>query len=196
MTTTNVINTTARIPAVAVSIEFADKPEAVELTHGKLTLTFADQTTAELATTELSTEILSQALLHGLKQKLVDAAAIARNIDTGASATIADKKEAVMEILTRLLEGAWNKGRTAGDGTNGKGSILLLALQRLQPNRDATELAEWLKARTDAERAALAKNAKILPHVQAIQAERAERAAAAAKKSGIDSDELLNGLLG
>ena len=193
MTNATIVNSTARVPAVAVAIDFADTPVTVKLTHGQLTLTFADQTTAELATTELSTEILSQALMHGLKQKLVDAAAIARNVDTGASATTADKKEAVMEILSRLVSGAWNKGRTAGDGTSGKGSILLLALQRLQPNRDAAELAEWLKARTDAERAALAKNAKILPHVQAIQA---ERAAAAAKRSGVDSDELLNDLLG
>lgn len=194
--TTTLVNSTARVPAVAVSVNVQENLSTMSLAHGELVLTFADQTTATLSTQDLSPEILSQALLHGLKQKLVDAAAIARNVDTGASATIADKKEAVMEILTRLLEGAWNKGRTAGDGTSGKGSILLLALQRLQPNRDAAELAEWLKARTDAERGALAKNAKILPHVQAIQAERAERAAAAAKKSGIDSDELLNGLLG
>ena len=190
---TTIINSTARVPAVAVTVHVADSLSTVSIAHGELLLAFADKTAITLSTQDLSPEILSQALLHGLKQKLVDAAAIARNIDTGASATTADKKEAVMEIHARLLEGAWNKGRTAGDGTSGKGSILLLALQRLQPNRDAAELAEWLKARTDAERAALAKNAKILPHVQAIQA---ERAAAAAKRSGVDSDELLNDLLG
>ena len=190
---TTIVNSTARIPAVAVAVNVEDSLSTMSLAHGELILTFADQTTSTLSTRDLSPEILSQALMHGLKQKLVDAAAIARNVDTGASATTADKKEAVMEILSRLVSGAWNKGRVAGDGTSGKGSVLLLALQRLQPNRDAAELAEWLKARTDAERAALAKNAKILPHVQAIQA---ERAAAAAKKSGVDSDELLNDLLG
>ena len=195
MTNATIVNSTARVPAVAVTVNVEDDLSTVSLAHGELILSFADQTTATLSTRDLSPDILSQALLHGLKQKLVDAAAIARNVDTGASATTADKKEAVMEIHSRLLEGAWNKGRAAGDGVSGKGSVLLLALQRLQPKRDAAELAEWLKARTDAERAALAKNAKILPHVQAIQAERAERAAAAAKKSGIDSDELLNGLL-
>ena len=192
MTNATIVNSTARTPAVAVATALEEELSTVSIAHGELVLTFADQTTATLSTRDLSPEILSQALLHGLKQKLVDAAAIARNVDTGASATTADKKEAVMEIHTRLLEGAWNKGRT-GDGTNGKGSILLLALQRLQPKRGAAELAEWLKARTDAERAALAKNAKLLPHVQAIQA---ERAAAAAKRSGVDSDELLNDLLG
>ena len=190
---TTIVNSTSRIPAVAVAVNVEDSLSTMSLAHGELILTFADQTTSTLSTRDLSPEILSQALMHGLKQKLVDAAAIARNVDTGASATTADKKEAVMEILSRLVSGAWNKGRVAGDGTSGKGSVLLLALQRLQPNRDAAELAEWLKARTDAERAALAKNAKILPHVQAIQA---ERAAAAAKKSGVDSDELLNDLLG
>ena len=190
---TTIVNSTARVPAVAVAVNVEENLSTVSITHGELTLTFADQTTATLSTHDLSPDILSQALLHGLKPRLRDAAAIARNIDTGASATVADKKEAVMEIHARLLEGAWNKGRAAGDGTNGKGSILLLAFQRLQPNRDAAELAEWLKARTDPERAALAKNAKILPHVQAIQA---ERAAAAAKRSGVDSDALLKDLLG
>ena len=193
MSNATIVNSTARIPAVAVAVNVEEGLSTMSLAHGGLVLTFADQTTATLSTHDLSPDILSQALLHGLKQKLVDAAAIARNIDTGASATTADKKEAVMEILTRLLEGAWNKGRTAGDGTTVKGSILLLALRRLQPNRDAAELVEWLKDRTDTERAALAKNAKILPHVQAIQA---ERAAAAVKRSGVDSDELLNDLLG
>lgn len=193
MTNTTIVNSTARTPAVAVTVDLDEDLSTVSLAHGQLTLIFADQTNVTLSTRDLSPEILSQALLHGLKQKLVDAAAIARNVDTGASATVADKKEAVMEIHSRLLEGAWNKGRTAGDGTNGKGPLLLLALQRLQPNRDAAELAEWLKARTDAERAALVKNAKILPHVQAIQA---ERAAAAAKRSGVNSDKLLNDLLG
>lgn len=186
-----IVNTTSRIPAVAANVSIAAEPSRVEISHGALTLTFADQTTAQLSTVDLSPEILSQALMHGLKQKLVDAAAIARNTDTGASATVTDKKDAVLKVLDRLMAGNWNVGREGGD-QSGKGSLLLLALQRMQPARDASELATWLKARTDAERAALGKNAKLLPFIQAIQA---ERAAAAAKKSGVDSDALLDGLL-
>ena len=188
---TNVVNTTSRIPAVAASISIADVMTNLSIAHGNLVLTFADQTTAQLSTIDLSPEILSQALMHGLKQKLVDAAAIARNTDTGVSATVADKKDAVLKVLDRLMTGNWNVGRESGDNS-GKGSLLLLALQRMQPARDPAELATWLKARTDAERAALGKNAKLLPFIQTIQA---ERAAAAAKKSGVDSDALLNGLL-
>lgn len=189
---TNVTNTTSRTPAVAASISIAAEPQQVSLAHGNIVLTFADQTTAQLSTVDLSPEILSQALMHGLKQKLVDAAAIPRNTDTGASATVADKKAAVVEVLTRLQSGEWNKTREGGDGT-GKGSILLQALSRMQPNRDVAELTTWVKARSDAERAALAKNPKILPFIQAIQA---ERASAAAAKSGVDSDSLLDSLLG
>ena len=103
---TTIVNSTARVPAVAVAVNVEEGLSTMSLAHGELVLTFADKTAATLSTTELSTEILSQALLHGLKQKLVDAAAIARNVDTGASATVADKKEAVMEIHSRLLEGA------------------------------------------------------------------------------------------
>lgn len=191
--TTNT-NTNTRTPAVAASITVAgDGDTQVSINHGNLTLTFADQTTAQLSTVDLSREILSQALMHGLKQKLVDAAAIARNVDTGASATVADKKAAVMEVLERLMRGEWNKTREGGDGGTGRGSILFQALARMQPHRDAGELGEWVKARTDAERAALMKNAKLLPYIQAIQA---ERAAAAANKSGVDSDALLDDLMG
>ena len=189
MTTTN---TTTRTPAIAVEASTAPDTSRVDIAHGQLTLKFADGTAAALATIDLSAEILSQALLHGLKQKLVDAAAIARNTDTGASATLADKKEAVLKVLTRLQEGQWNATRESGEGA-AKGSILLLALQRAQPAADATALATRIKGLTDAERAALMKNPKILPHVQAIQA---ERAAAASRKSGVDSDALLSDLLG
>lgn len=186
-------NTNARTPAVAASIALANEGTQTPIQHGNLVLTFADQTTAQLSTVDLSREILSQALMHGLKQKLVDAAAIARNVDTGASATVADKKAAVVEVLERLMRGEWNKTREGGDGGTGRGSILFQALARMQPHRDAGELGEWVKARTDAERGALMKNAKLLPYIQAIQA---ERAAAAANKSGVDSDALLDDLMG
>lgn len=185
------VNTTARTPAISVDISTAAALANLTIQHSALTLRFADGSAASLSTVDLSMEILSQALVHGLKQKLVDAAAIARNTDTGQSATLADKKDAVLKVLARLESGQWNVGRTGGDGGTGKGSILFIALARLQPNRDRVELEAWVKGRTDAERAALMQNPKILPTVQAIQA---ERAAAKNDKAGINSDELLEGL--
>lgn len=178
---------TARTPAIAVTASIATTTSEIALNHGQLTLTFADGTASALATIDLSPEILSQALIHGLKQKLVDAAAIARNTDTGASATLEDKKSAVLKVLERLIAGQWNAIREGG--TSEKGSLLLLALTRLQPNRDRAELEAWVKGLDDAQRSALSSNPKILPTIQAIQAERA-----AARGAQAQSDELLAGL--
>lgn len=175
-------NTTARTPAV--SVEYVG-------TAG-LTLKFADGFATTLLRENLTDDILVQATLHGLKQKLVDAAAIARNTETGASATVQDKKEAVLAVLNRLVAGEWNKTREGGESTT-KGSLLLLALSRMNPAGDMAALSERVKAMTDDQRAALSKNPKVLVHIQAIQA---ERAAAKAKTSGVDSDALLGDLLG
>ena len=175
-------NTTTRTPAV--SVEYVG-------TAG-LTLKFADGFTTTLLRENLSDDILIQATLHGLKQKLVDAAAIARNTETGASATVQDKKEAVLAVLNRLVAGEWNKTREGGESAT-KGSLLLLALGRMNPAGDMAALGERVKAMTDDQRAALSKNPKVLVHIQAIQA---ERAAAKAKTSGVDSDALLGDLLG
>lgn len=192
-TTATTTTTTARTPAIAVETSMAESPSQITMAHGMLTLKFATGEAAQLATVDLSPEILSQALLHGLKQKLVDAAAIARNTETGASATTADKRDAVMKVLERLQSGEWNSRREGGTAVE-KGSILLLALQRAKPTEDVAKLREWLQSRTEAERAAIGKNPKLMPFILQVQAERAAAAAEKAKKSGIDSDDLLAGL--
>lgn len=177
-----IVNKTTRVPAVSAEIEGAI-----------LTLTFAGGDKLTLDSGKLSEDVRAYALMHGLKQKLVDAAAIARNTDTGASATIADKQDAVTKVYERIIAGEWNATRTGGEGGTGKGSLLFLALLRMQPTRDQAELAASLEGFTTEQRAALAKNAKVLPHIQAIQA---ERAAAMVAKSGENSDALLDTLLG
>ena len=185
-------NSISRVPAIAVEIAHAQDVSRIDMAHSALTLTFADGTATQFSTVDFSPSILTQALAHGLKQKLVDAAAIARNTETGASATVQDKKAAVLAVLERLLAGEWNKAREGGDGA-AKGSLLLLALGRMNPAGDMSALAERVKAMTDEQRAALSKNPKVLVHIQAIQA---ERAAAKARVSGVDSDALLGDLLG
>ena len=61
---------------------------------------------------DLHQSILDAAILHGLKQKIVDAAAISRNQETGRSATAKDKFDAMYEVFLRLtdpVEPSWNK---------------------------------------------------------------------------------------
>ena len=64
------------------------------------------------------------AMAHGFKQKYVDAAAL------GAEASLGEKYEAIMAIVTHHREGgAWNRAGGAGDGTSGDG-LLVKAVQQ------------------------------------------------------------------
>jgi len=156
----------------------------------QLTLTFINGKEIVIDANTLSEEIRNQALLHGLKQKLVDAAAISRNLDTGASASVDDKYNAVRKIADRLTaDGAkWNEGRAAGSEpspTAGVNNILLRALMKMT-GRDMDYVKSYLGNKTKEQRAALRKN----PRVVQIMAE----LSAATVVNGVNTDELLSEL--
>lgn len=166
------------------------KPAAVETTiNGSvLTLTFANGALLELSLSQLNDNIILAATLHGLKQKLCDAAAISRDPVTGKTATIETKYAAVREVFDRITspDGTWNKIR---EGGNNSGGLLLTALVRMYAGRKTRDdLIEFLSSKTDAEKAALRKNAKIAAIIDEIKAERATDG------EGIDSDSILDEL--
>lgn len=166
------MNTSPRTPAIEVTV-----------TDEGLTLTFGGGAgELALSLSQLTPEIIRHATLHGLKQKLVDAAAISRNTDTGRSATTADKFEAVREVHTRLLAGSWNKGREGGGAA--RGGLLLRALMEFSGK--SREVAEaWLDAKTDAERSALRKSPKIAEIIERLKGPAV---------GGVDTDALLGEL--
>lgn len=151
-----------------------------------LTLTFAHGPVLTLTLAELGTEIVNQAILHGLKQKLVDAAAISRNTDTGRSATAEDKFNAVKEVYDRLLAGHWNKPKSEGAGESA-GGLLVRALARIYPTKTAETIKTYLAGLSDEQKAALRKQPKVAAMIQTIKDEKV-------KTDGIDADELLAGL--
>ena len=132
---------------------------------------------------ELSPTICNMAMMHGLKQKIGDAAAISRNPDTGRSATTDDKFDAMGEVLNRLLSGAWNKGRESGDGT-GAGGLLFRVLCKVKADRTPEQVRAYLDGLDKAQQAALRK-------VPAVAAAIDELRAARAKAGGIDGEDLL-----
>ena len=135
-----------------------------------LVLEFANAKVLTLGVDNLSSEICDYAMMHGLKQKLVDAAAISCNPETGRPATIDDKYQAVKEVYDRLLAGVWNKIREGGMATGG---LLFAALCRMYEGRKTPEqLREYLAGKTDAEKAALRKNPKISAIIDQIRIER------------------------
>ena len=123
-------------------------------------------------------------MAHGLSQKLGDGTAIGRDPDTGRSATISDKWNALVEVYSRLLGGEWNAVREGGGNAGG---LLYRALLRyFADKRTPEQVREWLNGKTDAEKAALRKNAKIAKIILDIQAEGAD--------DTIDTDEMLDEL--
>lgn len=153
----NTMNDVKRTPAVAVEIEGTG-----------MVLTFANGQTLTLDGMALAAEVRTYALMHGLKQKLVDAAAIARNPDTGRSATIEDKYEAVKTVYDRLLSGLWNAPR--GEGGTGTGGLLFRALCKMYPNKTPEALREFLATKSAAEQAALRKNPRVAAIIDELRA--------------------------
>ena len=155
------------------------------ITDGTLALTFANGETLTLRADALNTDIQQQAMLHGLKQKLVDAAAISRNPETGRAASVEDKFQAVKTVYDRLLAGQWNAVREGGGITGG---VLLQALVRMYAGRKTAEdIKAFLAEKSDAEKTALRKNPRVAQIIEDIRAEQG-------KAANIDTDELLGEL--
>lgn len=151
--------------------------------NGSLRIDVTGFPTLNVQLRDLSDAMIEQAALHGLKQKIVDAAALSRNPDTGRSATAADKYNAMREVFSRLLAGEWNK--TRGDGT-GTGGLLFAALCRLYSAKTPEDIRAFLEGKTAAEQAALRKNPKVAGVIEEIKAERAKDA-----PEDTDTDDML-----
>lgn len=143
----------------------------VERIANDLVIEFAHGKRIELNPFDLIDGIREQAIYHGLKQKLVDAAAISRNPETGRSASIEDKYQAVKTVYDRLLAGHWNAVR--GEGGTGTGGLLFAALCRMYAGRKTEdELREWLATKDKKAQAELRKNPKVATIIEQIKAER------------------------
>ena len=147
----------------------------------RLTISFRNGEFLEVNTEDLSHEIRLQSMLHGLKQKLVDAAAIGRNTDTGRSATIDDKFEAVREVYDRIIAGQWNKARGDGSGKGSK-SYLCEALMELF-GKTREQVTAFMAGKTKEELAALKTNERVAAVIT-----RLERA----KVADVDTDSMFD----
>lgn len=149
-----------------------------------LTIKCADGNMLTLAPSSFTDAIRTHAMMHGFKQKLMDAGAISRDPVTGRSATPTDKFNAIEEVFNRLLSGEWNKTREGGSPTGG---LLLTALMSVYPTKTKDQLVAFLASKTAEEKTALRKVAKIAEAIEVIKAARV-------KTDGIDGDALLDGL--
>ena len=172
--------TTSKTPAIDATV--LCEPSG---TPYGLRLAFAGGEQLEITAGQLSADIRAQALVHGLKQKLVDAAAIPRDTTTGRSATAQDKFEAVREVYERLLAGEWNKRREGGAGA-GEGGLLFEAVCRLyEGRRTAEQVRAFLAGKTAAEQAVMRAMPKVAVLIAEIKAERARARVGAGGDEGL-----------
>jgi len=155
-----------------------------------LTLDFANGKQLVISISALVDTIVNQATLHGLKQKLVDAAAISRDPVTGGTADINTKYQAVLEVYNRITDAEnpqWNKQRGDGSGSGGGSGLLFRALVRLYPQRTPESLRQFVDGKTKQEQVALRASKKISAMIEQIKSE-------TIKTTGVDVDSLLDEL--
>ncbi len=152
--------------AIETKVDITDNSLTITTNKGEIIVTLAT----------LSNDMLNHAALHGLKQKIVDAAA--------GLTTITEKHEAMESVLGRIREGEWNK---RGEGSGAPTGLLLKALVRLYPAKSKEALVTYLAGKDKTKQAALRNNPKIAAMIETIKAE-------SAKTGGIDSEALLDEL--
>jgi len=135
----------------------------------------------------LNHDIVARLAIHGLTQKIKDAAAIPVNPETGRSASMEEKFAAMRAVVTALQAGEWSR-RGEGDGTSGGGLLLSALLRFYADSRTEKQVLARYKALSDKEPAALRANPKISAIIAEIKAERAAKAADGAT----GSDDLLD----
>ena len=161
--------------------------------HDTLNFTFADGQELTITASGLLPEIRHEAIMHGLKQKIGDAAAIGRNPETGRSATLADKRAAMQVVIERLQAGSWNAER--GEGGAPAGGLLFAALVRMYAGKKSEEdLRAFLAGKSDKEKAALRKNPRVAAIIEEIKAERAANGDDGEEEPGAELLDELDGL--
>ena len=148
--------------------------------EGSVRLDFVN---GETRTYKLVPELLMKFALHGAEQKLGDEIAGVEDVE--------DAIEAIDELIIRLEKGEWAIKRATGNGLAGA-SILVRALVELTGKHVAV-IRESLASKTQEEKMALRRNGKLRPIIEKLEALKASRKE---KKSGVDSDALLDQFTG
>lgn len=132
----------------------------------------------------LSDEIRNRAMVHGIAQKVSDAAAIAKSELTGDAATdAATKFNAMKSVADRLADGEWSARR--GDGTGPVAGVIYRAFEewvmaeakKAKKPIDAETIRALYDAKSRADQLALRNVPEIATIIERIKAERGAKSA-------------------
>lgn len=141
---------------------------------------------------ELSAEIIAELVMHGLQQKVADAASAAKSVADESGNPVEDvTRELMQKAADGLLAGEWTR-RTGGGGVSEEVRIARIVTRKLVKDKFGSKSPEWatftgleLSEQNEKLDAWFAANEKVLaPERDAEMARRAEAEAAkrAAKK--------------
>lgn len=159
---------------------------SVEFANGLITFHVDGMQPLPLALAQLSDDVREKALVHGLIQKVSDAAALPKNED-GTPASPSDKYEAMSAVVYRLNSGEWNKrGEASGDSAP-SGLIRRAVIEWAVANgRTEAKAIAFYEAKDRAGQLALRKVPEIAAIMERIKSERG-----ASKAATINADDLL-----
>jgi hypothetical protein len=154
-------------------------------------ITFAVKDVGELMfdTTKVSEAVGNRAKIHGLIQRVSDAAAMSRAAADGELIPVAELNKRKFEAMRKLVE-HYESGteewtlRSAGGGGTGEG-ILIQALALMYPEKTREALSAFVGKLKPVERTKLLNSDKVRPFAEQIRAELAK---------GIDAEEMLGAL--
>lgn len=144
---------------------------------GVLSFSVATVGTLNLEISALHQEIRERAMVHGLTQRISDAAAIGFLKDENRYATAQEKFDAMSELVAHYMTGTseWSRTRSA-PGVGADSALLVKCLSRLYPDRTAEQLKAWVAKRSKAERTALLLSEKVKAIADEIRAQSASTA--------------------
>jgi len=141
----------------------------------------------------LSAEVREQAMIHGLVQKVRDAAAIQRALVNGVEtkATPNHKRDAMGRVVEALVAGRWNAERVGGGRIGADETILSRAMAELyegKTNKAGVLMdADWIRAKVTGMTAEERRGMLLVPAIKEV----ADRLRAEAAQ-GVDTESLLD----
>lgn len=152
-----------------------------------------------LNTREVSEANRNRAMLHGMVQRISDAAAMARDSKTGASATPQEKFEAMRRLVEHYQSGSgeWSPARSVeGVGRpkseNANARLLRMALSLFNPAKDESVIAQFVKGLSAAQITALVVSEQLKDSVELAREQLSKEDAKLSE--GVNAEELLSGL--
>lgn len=157
-----------------------DSIVSTDIDNGRLFIT-VEGTTLTVDPADYPQAFIDYAALHGMKQAIVDAAAL------GADSTPAMKLAAIKAKLARWADSGEWAARKAGDGTTGDGLLVRAVMEFQGVDR---ETAQGLVGQMDKKlQAAMRASPQLAPIIERIKTERVSR-----KAPAVDVAAILAGL--